>query len=147
MRKLRQQDRARRVVLSSSNRGLLGRIKSLLGRIKSFQLEADTLGIVALGLLLAMSILSLAFPFLDNTFWLPRERLVFKEESASKEEPAFTGYVLKTSEDYLTILKDKPRVIIERKKDTLKDRDYCYPKSTDENPVSENVQANMPSCP
>ena len=94
------------------------------------------LSVVALILWILVGILG------SKTFWLPRERLAFQNEVP------FTGYVLKVNEDYLVILKDRPRVIIERKKDTLDDRDFCHPRPTDEEEeVSGKVQSSTPVCP
>jgi hypothetical protein len=76
-----------------------------------------------------------------DAFWLPRERLDFQREAP------FTGYVLKDSGDRLVILNDNPRVIIEKDKTTLEDRDFCYPEPTDVEHVSEKVQSNLPACP
>jgi hypothetical protein len=96
------------------------------------------------GLLLLVAALTLG-ALIDilgsKTFWLPRERLDFQNEAS------FTGYVIRESGDYLVLLKDKPRVIIERKKDMLDDRDFCHPRPTDEEAVSEKVQSNTPVCP
>jgi hypothetical protein len=75
----------------------------------------------------------------DAEFWLPRERIDFQYE-----EP-FTGYVLKMSEDYLVILRDKPRVIVEKKKKLLEDRDFCYPE--DHPARSSKVKSDAPTCP
>jgi hypothetical protein len=72
-------------------------------------------------------------------FWLPRERLAFKGEAP------FTGYVLKAREDHLVILNDTPRIIIEKPKKDLEDRDLCYPK--DHEARSSNVAADSPVCP
>jgi hypothetical protein len=96
---------------------------------------------LALFAIFAAVIIFASLSIVDDTFWLPRERLVFQNEAP------FTGYVLKESGDYLVILKDKPRVIIERKKETLDDRDFCHPGPTDEEPISEKVQSNTPVCP
>ena len=76
----------------------------------------------------------------DDDFWLPKERLVFKGESP------LTGYVLRTSDEYVVVMKDRPRAIVERPKDSLLDRDFCY---TDRpyHPASERMHANLPECP
>jgi hypothetical protein len=100
--------------------------------------------------LLVVSLIFFAFmllrsSLLDRTFWLPPERLVFQNQDKNRE--TFTGYVLKVSEDYLIILKDRPRVIIERKKDSLEDRAICHPKPSDAGTVSEKVQSHTPVCP
>jgi hypothetical protein len=88
----------------------------------------------------AFGVLWLLGPSLGGkTFWLPRERLVFQNEAP------FTGYVVKVSEDQLMILNDKPRVIIQKDKDTLKDRDFCYPE--DHKARSSKVAADSPVCP
>lgn len=58
----------------------------------------------------------------ERAFWLPRERLVFQNEAP------LTGYVLEASEDHLIILNDRPRIVIEKPKATLQDRDLCYPE-------------------
>jgi hypothetical protein len=97
--------------------------------------------------LIALSTLGLAFMAFvvlgatlgDRTFWLPRERLVFKNE-----EP-FTGHVLKVSEDQLMILNDEPRIIIQRNKDALEDRDFCYPE--DHKARSSKIASDSPACP
>jgi hypothetical protein len=78
--------------------------------------------------------------FAAKTFWLPRERLIFQGENP------FTGYVLRANEEYLVILKDSPRVIVERPKELLDDRDFCHP--VDLSPaVSQRVRSNLPFCP
>jgi hypothetical protein len=68
-----------------------------------------------------------------------RERLVFHNEAP------FTGYVLKASEDYLVILHDEPRVIVEKENATLEDRDFCYPE--DHKARSSKTAADSPTCP
>ena len=75
----------------------------------------------------------------NKTFWLPRERLSFKNEAP------FTGYVLKVSEDRLMILNDEPRVVIQKPKAALQDRDFCYPE--DHKARSSRVAADSPICP
>jgi hypothetical protein len=91
---------------------------------------------------LALSVAILIFigpTLVAKEFWLPHERLDFKNEAP------FTGYVLKASEDHLVILNDKARVIIEKPKDTLEDRDFCYPE--DHKARSSNVKSDAPECP
>jgi hypothetical protein len=111
-----------------------------VGRWKQGRLAVFIISVVVYSFL---AVWLLGGPFVNKTFWLPRERLDFQNEDA------FTGYVLKVSEGQLMILKDKPRVIIQRKKDTLEDRDFCHPRPrpTDIHPVSEKVQSNTPVCP
>jgi hypothetical protein len=82
---------------------------------------------------------ALAGAFAGKTFWLPPERIVFQNEAP------FTGYVLKVNEDYLVILYDEPRIIIERKKTTLDDRDFCYPE--DHKARSSKLASDAPVCP
>ena len=97
-----------------------------------------------IALFIAVAILFSGTWIVDDAFWLPRERLVFQSEAP------FTGYVLKESGDYLVILKERPRVIIERKKDTLdtlNGRDFCHPRPSYEGEVPEKVQSNTPVCP
>jgi hypothetical protein len=83
--------------------------------------------------------LILEYAFSKDLFWLPHERLDFKHE------PPFTGYVLKVSEDYLVILNDNPRVIVQRDKELLEDRDFCYGK--DHKARASNVKSDAPECP
>jgi hypothetical protein len=75
----------------------------------------------------------------EGTFWLPRERLVFQNEAP------FTGYVLKVSEEHLIILNDRPRIIVQKPKATLQDRDFCYPEG--HKARSSKVAADSPVCP
>jgi hypothetical protein len=95
----------------------------------------------ALGVLtgLAWILFLLGWTLLGKDFWLPRERLVFKNERP------FTGYVLKVSEDQLIILNDKPRVVIQKDKTTFEDRDFCYPEN--HKARSSKVAADSPVCP
>jgi hypothetical protein len=86
--------------------------------------------IVALGLL--------SEPLADRAFWQPRERLDFQDGDP------FTGYVLKESGDYMTILNDDPRVIVQKDKRKLEDRDFCYP---DHKARSSKLAADSPVCP
>jgi hypothetical protein len=81
----------------------------------------------------------LLIPLADKTFWLPSERLAFQGQAP------FTGYVLKVSEDHLVILNDTPRIIIEKPKKDLVDRDFCYPK--DHKAQSSKVAKDSPVCP
>jgi len=90
-------------------------------------------------LLAAAVVLALGASFGTRTFWLPRERLSFNGEAP------FTGYVLKASDDQLTILHDRPRIIIEKPKAALQDRDFCYPE--DHKARSSKVAADSPVCP
>jgi hypothetical protein len=108
--------------------------RSLLGMLVSSALATSVIFLIPL--MAAIPLL-----FVDDTFWLPRERLDFQNEAP------FTGYVLKESGDYLVIFKDKPRVIIERKKDSVDDRDFCHLRPTRIEPVSEKVRSNTPLCP
>jgi len=77
--------------------------------------------------------------FAGRTFWLPREHLSFHGEDP------FTGYVLRESEDRLVILNDGPRVIIQKDKDALEERDFCYPE--DHKARSSKVAVDAPVCP
>jgi hypothetical protein len=77
-------------------------------------------------------------PLIAKDFWLPRERLDFQNEAP------FTGYVLKESGDYLVILNDEPRVIVQKDKATLEDRDFCYPE---DHKARSSKQADAPICP
>jgi hypothetical protein len=104
------------------------------------QKRSNWLASAALLAFLAPIILLFLAPTLgDRTFWRPRERIVFQNEAP------FTGYVLKVSEDRLVILNDTPRVVIQKDKDTLKDRDFCYPE--DHEARSSRVAADLPVCP
>jgi hypothetical protein len=87
----------------------------------------------------ALILLILVATLGSKTFWLPPERLAFQNEAP------FTGYVLKASEDHLIILNDRPRIIIERPKATLQDRDFCYPD--DHTARSSKLAADSPVCP
>jgi hypothetical protein len=63
-------------------------------------------------------------PLFDaDTFWLPREHLVF-----ANEKTHVIGYVLNASDNHFVILNDDPRIIIE-KKGPPQDRDFCYAKN------------------
>jgi hypothetical protein len=94
---------------------------------------------VLMGIIVFLALRGFGEQFAAKTFWLPRERLDFKNEAP------FTGYVLKVSQDHLIILNDNPRVIVEKHKDTLEDRDFCYPE--DHEARSSNVQSDAPACP
>jgi hypothetical protein len=77
----------------------------------------------------------------SKNFWLPRERLVFKDEE-------YYGYVLKESGGHLVILNDKPRVVVEKDKGSLEDRDFCY--SLDHRArdfESMSLEFDMATCP
>ena len=74
-----------------------------------------------------------------DDFWLPRERLHFTNEAP------FTGYVLKSSEDRFVVLSEDSRIIIEKPKATLQDRDFCY--SEDHKARSSKMAADSPVCP
>jgi hypothetical protein len=93
----------------------------------------------ALVVVVAIAVVGLGEILGGKTFWLPRERLVFKNEAP------FTGYVLKVSEDQVVILNDEPRVIVEKHKELLEDRDFCYPE--DHEARSSNVKSDAPVCP
>jgi hypothetical protein len=90
-------------------------------------------------LLLFDGLLGVGSTLVDKTFWLPPERLAFQYEAP------FTGYVLKTSEDHLIILNDRSRIIVEKPKATLQDRDFCYPE--DHKARSSKLAADSPVCP
>jgi hypothetical protein len=102
---------------------------------RPLRLPLSTLTIYAFVGLLAYLVPSL----IAKDFWLPRERLDFKNEAP------FTGYVLKVSQDHLIIMNDNPRVIVEKHKDTLEDRDFCY--TEDHKARSSNVKSDAPVCP
>lgn len=72
------------------------------------------LGVLMLGVLVG--------PITGGEFWLPRERLMFTGEDA------FTGYVLKSDGDHFVVMKDDPRIIIEKPKAALRERNFCYLK-------------------
>jgi hypothetical protein len=95
-------------------------------------------GATVLGLILLV-IFIVGPPIATEKFWLPRERLIFTNEVP------FTGYVLRVSEDRLVILNDDPRIIVQKPKGTLQDRDFCYPK--DHKARSSKVAADSPACP
>jgi hypothetical protein len=99
----------------------------------------STVIVVFVILVFGLALVPLVGVFADRIFWLPRESLDFKNEDP------FTGYVLKVSEDHLVILNDRPRVIVEKHKDTLEDRDFCYPE--DHKARSSNVKSDAPVCP
>jgi hypothetical protein len=88
-----------------------------------------------IGLLWALFSVSI----LDTSFWLPGERLVFKGERA------LSGYVLKTNEDHLIILQDHPRIIIEKPKANLLERELCYPPNYKAKVKSTGRE--LPDCP
>jgi hypothetical protein len=75
-----------------------------------------------------------------DAFWLPRERLVF-----IAEQP-FTGYVLRSNDDHFVIMYDDPRVIVEKPKASLSDRDFCNPYRP-ANAAPKSIQSNLPVCP
>jgi hypothetical protein len=110
-------------------------LKALTGLDRVFQLFISLLTVA-----LAITFLfGLGSTLVDKTFWLPRERLAFQNEAP------FTGYVLKASEDHLIILNDSPRIIVEKPKATLQDRDFCYPE--DHKARSSKLAADSPVCP
>lgn len=84
-------------------------------------------------------LLSLGLALGERAFWLPPERFIFQNEAP------FTGYVLKASEDHLIILNEHPRIIVEKPKATLQDRDFCYPEH--HRARSSKVAADSPVCP
>jgi len=93
-------------------------------------------------LLIFATVLTLLFGWAfmaSEDFWLPKELLIFQSEAP------FTGYVLRSRDDYLVIMKDRPRVIVERPKAALTDRDFCY---TDRpfHPAPKRLHTNLPPC-
>jgi len=90
-------------------------------------------------LLPVTAVLALGATLASKNFWLPPERLSFQNEAP------FTGYVLKASDDHLIILNDNPRIIVEKPKATLQDRDFCYPE--DHKARSSKVAEDSPVCP
>jgi hypothetical protein len=84
-------------------------------------------------------LVAIAASLANKTFWLPPERLAFQSEVP------FTGYVLKVSEDYVVVLNDSPRIIVEKPKASLRDRDFCYPE--DHKARSSNLRSDSPACP
>jgi hypothetical protein len=76
---------------------------------------------VAVSLFGLLAMLGMSGLFGDH-FWLPRESLDFADEGTP-----LIGYVLKTSGDHFVILKDDPRIVIE-KKGPPRNRDFCYPE-------------------
>lgn len=87
-----------------------------------------------------IAIIPALWPVLGSqNFWLPRERLVFRNETP------FTGYVLRANDDRLVILEDQSRVIVQKVRDALQDRDYCYP--SDHKALSSMIPADSPLCP
>lgn len=86
-----------------------------------------------------MAVLFASASLAADDFWLPRERLQFKGKAT------FTGYVLNTGEGHIVILKDDPRLIIEKPQEELEDRDFCYPE--DHKARSSSLAADSPVCP
>jgi hypothetical protein len=74
-----------------------------------------------------------------DTFWLPRERLVFDGERP------FTGYVIRVNEDHLVVMNDDPRIIIEKKRNDLHDRAICYPEWYEDE--FKEAERAVPTCP
>ena len=74
-----------------------------------------------------------------DSFWLPRERLIFNAEHP------FTGYVINANEDHLIVMNDDHRILIEKSKADLRDRDFCYPEWY-EDEFNEAGQV-VPTCP
>jgi hypothetical membrane protein len=105
--------------------------------------EAPGVGIVQMmAFLLATSGLLLVVVIVtDRSFWLPRERLVFNNEAP------FTGYVIKQNSNYLVIMKDDPRVIIEKPEKELAERNICYQVIRDYNPIPKEARGEVPVCP
>lgn len=95
-------------------------------------------GALILLILLTAGLYSLGNP----DFWLPAERFAFKGR------PAFTGYLLKGSEDYLIIFEERRRIVIEEPKTDLVDRQFCSKWSSDK--ASARIQRMaryLPRCP
>jgi hypothetical protein len=77
----------------------------------------------------------------SSALWLPRERLRFAGEKA------FTGYVLKSSEGYLTIMNAHPRVIFQKKMSNLRERGICYYEEEGLEEAFKEAERVMPLCP
>jgi hypothetical protein len=77
------------------------------------------------------------FVLFGDVFWLPRERLSF-----AHEEP-ITGYVLNTSDGYVVVLRDDPRVVFERPLGDLVDRRFCSLSEV----LEKRIRDDFPLCP
>ena len=73
----------------------------------------------------------------NDKVWLPREPLVFKKDAP------ITGYILKTSDAYVVVLKDDPRIVVEKPAFDLLDRKFCVGFEI----ADEQVQLDLPKCP
>jgi hypothetical protein len=73
----------------------------------------------------------------SESVWLPRERLVFRNEAP------ITGYILKESDAYVVLLRDDPRIVLEKPAPDLLDRKSCLSFEIGE----EQLQPDLPKCP
>jgi hypothetical protein len=73
----------------------------------------------------------------NESVWLPSERLVFRNEAP------ITGYILKTSDAHVVVLRDDPRIVVERPAPDLLDRKFCVGFEI----ADEQVQHDLPKCP
>jgi hypothetical protein len=87
--------------------------------------------------LAGVAVLLLLFVLSGDAFWLPRERLSFRDQ-----EP-ITGYVLNLSDGYVVVLRDDPRVVIERPLGDLVDRSLCSEFEVRD----ERIRDDFPLCP
>jgi hypothetical protein len=99
----------------------------------------DNILVMHIALVVCIIVVIGIFSLAGQTFWLPRERLVFEGEAP------FTGYVLKASEDYMVILNHDPRIIIQKRKSTLSNREFCYSKYYETE--SRKAGRDLPICP
>jgi hypothetical protein len=113
--------------------------KTRNGSSLSSMWSLERLSIAAIAPTLVVLILLINFLHNDD-FWLPPERLSFRGEAP------FTGYVLRSNDDYFVIMNDNPRVIVEKPKSSLLDRDLCY-HDDPELRTSKTVRSNIPVCP
>jgi hypothetical protein len=95
-------------------------------------------GVIRL-LLASVLVMILPLTLTEEDFWLPPEVFVFKGS------PPFTGYLLKSEEDWLIIFEERRRIVVEFSKADLVDRDYCGPGSS---ALNRGRSARyLPQCP
>lgn len=95
--------------------------------------------VLALGSAVVLALMVIYFPFTSPRFWLPPESFTFKNQ------PSFTGYLLKGSEDYLLIFEDRRRMLTEQPKTELLKREFCYLQYGQS--VRSGGSKYLPECP
>jgi hypothetical protein len=94
---------------------------------------------LAIGSAVVLALMVISFPFTSPRFWLPPESFTFKNQ------PTFTGYLLKGSEDHLVIFNDRRRIMTEQPKAGLIKREFCYLKYGQA--VRSGGSKYLPECP